>query len=41
MDDLKRRLYNYRDGDKSQFTILRNGDELKITLTLRTRPDEF
>jgi S1-C subfamily serine protease len=41
MDDLKRRLYNYRDGDKSEFTILRNGDELKLNLTLRTKPDEF
>jgi serine protease Do len=41
MDDLKRRLYNYRDGDKAEFTILRNGEELKINVTLRTRPDEF
>jgi len=41
MDDLKRRLYNYRDGDKAEFTVLRNGEELKVKVTLRTRPDEF
>ena len=39
MDDLKRRLYNYRDGDKSEFTILRNGEEQNIVLTLKNRPD--
>ena len=41
MDDLKRRLYNYRDGDISEFTILRNGEEQKFNLTLRTKPNEF
>lgn len=41
MEGLKRKLYDYQDGDKSEFTILRNGDELKLTVTLRVKPDTF
>lgn len=41
MSDLKRKLYEYKDGDKSEFTILRNGEEIKLTVTLRTKPDTF
>lgn len=41
MADLKRKLYEYKEGNKSEFTILRNGEELKLTLTLRTKPDTF
>lgn len=38
MSDLKRKLYEYKNDDKAEFTILRNGDEQKITLTLKTKP---
>lgn len=38
MSELKRKLYDYRDGEKSEFTILRNGEELKLTLTLKVKP---
>ncbi len=41
MEGLKRKLYDYTDGDKSEFTILRNGEELKVTVTLRVKPDTF
>ncbi len=41
MSDLKRKLYEYKDGDKSEFTILRNGEELKLTVTLKAKPDTF
>jgi len=41
MDDLKRKLFEYKDGDKSEFTILRNGEELKLSVTLKTKPDTF
>lgn len=41
MEGLKRKLYDYQDGDKAEFTILRNGDELKLTVTLRVKPDTF
>ena len=41
MDGLKRKLYDYKDGDKAEFLILRNGEELKVTVTLRVKPDTF
>ena len=41
MSDLKRKLFEYKDGDKSEFTILRNGEELKLTVTLKAKPDTF
>lgn len=41
MSELKRKLYDYKDGDKSEFTILRNGEELKLTLTLKTKPENL
>ena len=39
MVDIQKKLYKYQDGDKSEFKILRNGEELKLVLTLRNRPD--
>jgi S1-C subfamily serine protease len=39
MVDIQKKLYEYQDGDKSEFKILRNGEELKLVLTLRNRPD--
>lgn len=39
MVDVQRKLYDYREGDKSEFTILRNGEEMTISLTLKNRPD--
>ncbi len=41
MSELKRKLYDYKDGDKSEFTILRNGEELKLTLTLKAKPENL
>jgi S1-C subfamily serine protease len=41
MEGLKRRLYNYKDGDKSEFTILRNGNELILTVNLKNKPGDF
>ena len=39
MTDIQRKLYDYQDGDKSEFKILRNGEELKLVLTLKNRPE--
>ena len=41
MSELKRKLYDYQDGDKAEFTILRNGEEIKVTVTLKIKPDTF
>ncbi|NLJ57310.1 MAG: PDZ domain-containing protein [Tissierellia bacterium] len=41
MPDVQRKLYEYKENDKSQFTILRNGQEMNITLTLKIQPAEF
>lgn len=41
MSDLKRNLYEYKDGDKAEITILRNGQEQKVTMTLKTKPQNF
>lgn len=38
MSDLKRKLYEYKDNDKSEFTILRNGEELKLNIVLKIKP---
>lgn len=38
MVDIQKKLYEYQDGDKSEFKILRNGEELKLVLTLKNRP---
>lgn len=41
MSDLKRNLYEYKDGDKADFSILRNGVEKKVTVTLKEKPAEM
>lgn len=41
MSDLKRNLYEYKDGDKVEVTIVRNGEEQKITMTLKNKPADF
>lgn len=41
MSDLKRNLYEYKENDKAEFTIIRNGQEQKVTMTLKTKPDNF
>ncbi|HHZ02186.1 MAG TPA: trypsin-like serine protease [Tissierellia bacterium] len=41
MSDVQRKLYDYKNNDKAEFTILRNGEEMKITLTLKEKPEDF
>ncbi|MEL7649570.1 MAG: trypsin-like peptidase domain-containing protein [Sedimentibacter sp.] len=38
MSDLKRNLYEYKDGDNVKLTIIRNGEEQTISMTLKTKP---
>lgn len=38
MSDLKRNLYEYKENDKVELTILRNGVEQKIIMTLKNKP---
>ncbi|MGD9568123.1 MAG: S1C family serine protease [Sedimentibacter sp.] len=38
MSDLKRNLYEYKDEDKAELTIMRNGQEQKLTITLKAKP---
>jgi S1-C subfamily serine protease len=38
MSDLKRNLYEYKNDEKAELTIVRNGQEQKITITLKTKP---
>jgi len=39
MTDIQRKLYDYQEGDKAEFKILRNGEEETITVTLKNRPE--
>lgn len=41
MSDLKRNLYEYKENDKAEITIMRNGSEQKIQMTLKTKPDNL
>ena len=41
MSDLKRNLYEYNDGDIVELTIIRNGKEQKVPMTLKTKPAEY
>ena len=41
MSDLKRNLYEYKNNDKAELTIVRNGEEQKITITLKTKPSDL
>lgn len=38
MQELKIKLYEYKDGDNAEITFLRNGSEQKVSLTLKTKP---
>ncbi|WP_312814795.1 trypsin-like peptidase domain-containing protein [Sedimentibacter sp.] len=38
MQELKIKLYEYKDGDNAEITFLRNGNEQKASLTLKTKP---
>lgn len=41
MSDLKRNLYEYNDGDNVELTYLRNGNEQKVTVILKTKPSDL
>lgn len=41
MSDLKRNLYEYKENDKTELTIMRNGQEQKVTMTLKLKPDNL
>lgn len=41
MSDLKRNLYEYKENDKAELTIMRNGQEQKVTMTLKVKPDNL
>lgn len=41
MSDLKRNLYEYKENDKTEITLIRNGQEQKVTMTLKEKPEDF
>jgi S1-C subfamily serine protease len=41
MSDLKRNLYEYKNDEKAVLTIMRNGQEQKFEMTLKTKPSEL
>ncbi len=41
MQDLKRNLYEYKDGDNAEITFLRNGYEQKVSIILKTKPSNL
>lgn len=41
MSDLKRNLYEYKNDQKATLTIIRNGQEQKIEMTLKTKPQNL
>lgn len=41
MSDLKRQLYNYKEGDKVKITYLRNGQEKTAEMTLKEKPEQY
>lgn len=41
MSDLKRNLYEYKENDKAELTIMRNGAEQKLTITLKIKPEKM
>lgn len=41
MSDLKRNLYEYKNDEKAVLTIMRNGQEQKVEMTLKTKPSEL
>ncbi|MGB4439857.1 MAG: trypsin-like peptidase domain-containing protein [Sedimentibacter sp.] len=41
MSDLKRNLYEYKNNDNIELTIIRNGNEQNVTMTLKTKPADL
>lgn len=41
MSDLKRNLYGYKNNDVVELTIIRNGNEQNVTMTLKTKPADL
>ncbi len=41
MTDLKRQLYNYKEGDKVNITFLRDGQEKTVEMILKEKPEQF
>ncbi|WP_326911235.1 S1C family serine protease [Sedimentibacter sp. MB31-C6] len=41
MSSLKRQLYEYKNDDKVELTIIRNGEEQKVEMTLKVKPTDF
>jgi len=41
MSDLKRNLYEYKENDKVELTIIRNGVEQKVSMILKIKPDNI
>ncbi|MDW5299954.1 MAG: trypsin-like peptidase domain-containing protein [Sedimentibacter sp.] len=41
MSDLKRNLYEYKNNDNIELTIIRNGNEENINMTLKTNPTDL
>ncbi|MDF2678186.1 MAG: hypothetical protein K0Q97_2528 [Bacillota bacterium] len=41
MTDLKRQLYNYKEGDKVNITFLRDGKEKTVEMILKEKPEQF
>jgi S1-C subfamily serine protease len=41
MSDLKRNLYEYKENDNAEITIMRNGQEQKVTMTLKNKPADY
>jgi S1-C subfamily serine protease len=41
MSDLKRNLYEYKNDDNIEVTFIRNGNEQKVNMTLKTKPADL
>ncbi|TWH83978.1 S1C family serine protease [Sedimentibacter saalensis] len=41
MSDLKRNLYEYKNDDNVEVTFIRNGNEQKVNMTLKTKPADL
>jgi S1-C subfamily serine protease len=41
MSDLKRNLYEYKNNDNVEVTFIRNGNEQKASMTLKTKPSDL
>lgn len=41
MSDLKRNLYEYKENEKAEFTIMRGGQEQKVNITFKEKPSNL